>query len=1246
MKKLNYILIVISLIASYLLMPIVAIATEQVVSDSMVLSSHGNTEIVIDQETARLTFQFVDSTPVIEEESLLDEEITPEERIYQISLPKGLHYTAEATDIIYLVEDTVVISTSQANQEIEFALDVSFEELADNTALFVQRTVDQTSYQSATVTITKHTTNTSSPQTDDTESTTGDHSTATSTSNTENPTESTVSASSTRTGIAATAETTSTDYVTETTDNYAEITSESTWFEALANPAIEIMDITENFTFSKKIYTTYTSSTLFGINDYARTLWIRGNGHLVDFRCGSHWLPNNGAWTIIVDDLTIYSGNYYGIFTTESNHYSGTSLTFRNVTAYGTQMFHAINASVTLTGNIRSIILGGSTYTSPLDPSTTVDIVYNNSNAQNFDAKDLTIEANSYVVAYGYVTGNLLVRGNLTVGEGATVLLSSWRDEVWDEDPLNNGGVPQISTAPVATTGECPAALHLIGGGSIDLQTNSTVIIDQTAARHFSGLSLASANSILTIAQGAKLDIRCEGNSHGNGNGLNAVFLGSAAQIIVEDGGTFLLSSLGTTGAGAAMYAPYTTSITVGSKATFDVQLDGTSAKYILYFAGISTININDAKNVNLQFNEEPHTNSMLIYMPSGSYLNADNQKVNAWARGADLDDALPTNSWSPMYRLKIPYAGLTRTNTSITGNATTETIFNDFTTHYDTWRTDGFQRLQFTYIAEVEVTFASTANDNPSDQGSHIVSGKVAVIDVDGVATAVENAYVRISEVMENKATSIAIDQTKSSRIASPVTATDNGSDLTNNFTVLTDQNGEFIFDLRTISGQESNGFTAGNRVRIYAYYEGKAAYAYDQLEEDGQVVLDKTAPTAEIVPYYLVKDNSLPENFDITSLITNVDDSNPNNTTFTYDCEADLNHQYTDTGSYELPILITDEAGNTATITSKITVYSTTPIITAQNFGLSIETLNAAYTSTQDEPAYINTLLLNYGLPKVTIISNGKMETFDKDDGMIVDLDTNLVTALQSGLTADNLGQTFAITYTLPEDTSTLYSEAIQTKATLTITSTDGATASTTAPINPETLKTADTEAENSGTGKMGALTLDYVPSTFDFGTVPFEYGINLYYAQASETYGNQWIQVTETTPTEAESDMDGWTVKARRSSFTNGSETLANDSTMLYIPFGTANSTSTDLVNSLVVNSSGSSAKIGQKITDAEAAVFSIDEHSATGTVTSVKYWASDKVALQINGKDNNIDVSSSNTVSYQSTITWSLVSEATE
>ncbi|OTN75926.1 hypothetical protein A5886_001002 [Enterococcus sp. 8G7_MSG3316] len=43
--------------------------------------------------------------------------------------------------------------------------------------------------------------------------------------------------------------------------------------------------------------------------------------------------------------------------------------------------------------------------------------------------------------------------------------------------------------------------------------------------------------------------------------------------------------------------------------------------------------------------------------------------------------------------------------------------------------------------------------------------------------------------------------------------------------------------------------------------------------------------------------------------------------------------------------------------------------------------------------------------------------------------------------------------------------------------------------------------------------------------------------------------------------------------------------------------------------------------------------------------MKYWDATEVALQVNGNDSRVDISDWD-VQYESTITWSLVSEAIE
>ncbi|OTN75924.1 hypothetical protein A5886_001000 [Enterococcus sp. 8G7_MSG3316] len=152
-----------------------------------------------------------------------------------------------------------------------------------------------------------------------------------------------------------------------------------------------------------------------------------------------------------------------------------------------------------------------------------------------------------------------------------------------------------------------------------------------------------------------------------------------------------MVSSLDTTGTGAVIYSGGKATFTVGAKATFDIQTDGTKAKNIIHFTGISTFKFNDAKNINIQFNLTPIAGSALIYMPRNSYFEIDVQKVNARTTGSDIASE-PSYTWTPMFDLKIPYVGSAVTSSSIQGMSMYEETLNEFIAKFDTVTKQGFK--------------------------------------------------------------------------------------------------------------------------------------------------------------------------------------------------------------------------------------------------------------------------------------------------------------------------------------------------------------------------------------------------------------------------------------------------------------------------------------------------------------------------------------------------------------------------
>lgn len=168
---------------------------------------------------------------------------------------------------------------------------------------------------------------------------------------------------------------------------------------------------------------------------------------------------------------------------------------------------------------------------------------------------------------------------------------------------------------------------------------------------------------------------------------------------------------------------------------------------------------------------------------------------------------------------------------------------------------------------------------------------------------------------------------------------------------------------------------------------------------------------------------------------------------------------------------------------------------------------------------------------------------------------------------------------------------------------------------------------DTDNQATGSEGPLSLDVVPTVFDFGQAKVAVKEQTYSAET--TTNVQYLQVTD-----KRTDRNGWTLTAERNEFhTQGNTLLLTGSTLIF-PAGTVKNELTQggTPDGLVTTSV-------EMIADTSYTMFSTASNGATiGKLTSTKYWAGADVQLKVPAMTAKVG-------DYTATINWTLAATTT-
>lgn len=865
-------------------------------------------------------------------------------------------------------------------------------------------------------------------------------------------------------------------------------------------------------------------------------------------------------WDLTWENLTTYHGNWYGFMTYEwlADAYEVNSiLTYKDLADTGNQMLHSVYGQVFMEGEV--VTLQESPYTSGLRTNWAINDIYQ----CNLHISNLTLRSGATF------TGTTLNSGNVYLMNNGSLI-------------LEEGAVMTLNAPPNAAVGEAIGDILYIVSGNVELRENAILNLNsQTGRSNEASLYLATNSSKVEVGDHAQLNI----NSAGHTGAVAIVYL-NGAELIVNPGGSLDIQCEGMGSSGSSIIYGYGVStFIVHKKGSFNVVSDSTSlTNHLIYFTDQRSIfQFEDAQKVNLQKTKQIATGTAngLIYMAGTlGLLDIDVQSVKMWARDNMTD--VPTESWTPIFKLKVKYNTVTPTVNEV--SSLTQNTVTDFKSKFTT---RNVQRVLFEYIPDVELTLDSTATDDRSAAGSRTVSG-----------TASPGAYIRLSDTPYLTTDDPAIDPQLNS-VQSPVTNPDETDPkLTDNFTIQAGLDGRFSFTLPA-----GSYFTAASRLKVYAFLNGKDV-------EVEQTVVDETAPIGTGVLVHAAVNEVVPT---AALFVTNPQDTNPANTGFTYDYQdSGLVAGYMNTaGDYSVVILLKDDAQNVREVTADLKVHAANEAINGEDIAL--------YTSEIEH-------LTEAQLKSYVILRSGPTAQ-RLDQGQLIDLTNKIIVANLGGLTSAATNGVYQVKLQVPKSAVPELSQDLEVMISVRIV--DEGPTKPVDPENPVEGSEPPNGAENKGTGNTGLLRLDYIPEVFSFGTAKAAVKDQVYQAKKPKNtddaeLNKQWVQVSDDRMT-----VDGWSLTAKMTAeFSSDTSTLIGG--YITLPEGKMYNTHTGATP--VVDGSLKTGTVD--LTTTEKIIFAAQSASDAGKLISTKVWDPEAVSLKVNGgtaKPNQI---------YKTTINWTI------
>lgn len=507
-------------------------------------------------------------------------------------------------------------------------------------------------------------------------------------------------------------------------------------------------------------------------SNISRTLIIDGKGHKIDFRAVSvcffpRTLNTNIPWDITLQNIEIYSGNYYGPIQLndlgEANQ-PGSKMRYHNVTHFGNQLLYARSASAVLSGHVSSHQM------SPYDAKFgrgNWDI--NNLLQANFEINSMEIKdgatvelstINSGNIHFFDLQRNLNPNTSLIIGDDAKITI----------------------TANGTAEGEAAGAnLYFAGHGILTVGERST--LDLNPKHNFASISnqgWTDVTSHIHLLEDSKVSIYSPGRTHIGDNWDNRTLismpLGNNSSLTLGKGSTLEIEAVNQNTNQHIIYYHSGGELNIEEDATLDIRSDGHRPEHSLIstahrgeaLSSSIRMNINDAAKVNLQKTGNLTGNTALL---QNVILDAWNHSIQQWNLDNRTEES--TYTWENILRFRSTFSrpgawnspGGVPSDTSVT--AVDPNVAEDARVNF----ASRAQRLLFEKIPPVEIALDPLTNDR-SRRNSYTITGETS-----------PGAYVRFNR-----------DLSLPEPVIGPI---ETGGGETEWFHVIAEEDGSFEFDL-----------------------------------------------------------------------------------------------------------------------------------------------------------------------------------------------------------------------------------------------------------------------------------------------------------------------------------------------------------------------------------------------------------------------------------------------------------------
>lgn len=1200
-RKFFKLIICIVWIASIVLPSASVIATENepmAVDSQLQLLLDGDSEARIDKNSKQISLS-IGYTPV----KLTDEDI--QQDYLQLELPKGISYIVEnnqtANDAIVLADQgrTLEIDLNKVN-ELSIVFDLSFDDLSDETPIKGMHSVNgQIVGTTEEVRIMKEA-GSDSDEVEEPQSTTS----------TDEAIEQTT-AQTTEEGTEATTETTESNEAAEATTrearaaldlgiptqrtlpvaaisdgqfenvSYFDVGTKDEWNAALSvdvgatsnsnkNNLTEItyINITDDFALSTS--TSGYASVDIETSRSDKKLVVNGNGHTIDFRQFTQ-VFDGADWDIVFQDLTVYNGNDWGIADTYHST-KKTIVTIHNLTQYGAQAFEGVYGKMIMSGATSITSTSTNTYTSPIDNVlVTIDSRFKSS--ANISVGEVYVKAGSTIAMNnGRYAANVVVfpGGNFYVEDGQKTNIQIRNLET----PINTSGWTSGASGDYAP-GSISVASSLTGyvnswpdnyrpdslkgrSDSIYFGDNTHVTIHNGAARkaNATALQIGKANGIIELGKNSSFKGVVDENTATSGENKTPVYFSSSGSLLLGENASF--------------------DLTVGE--TDDPEKARGDAMRIV---GKGTLDLQKGSSFVLR-SATSNNDGMLKMNTAGSSINIADQ--------ATFDIGFTRASNDPLFALRgtlnIPASDSYIHRIRLWENGNFD----------ETSPLSSFQPLNKTTITYSTTTISSKAtaladgfvdNDTVTKFNSDYTSNAQRLV-IDPIVFGVKPIDELTNEVKKEYTVSGSAEPPGGKVEVSGGPLDSLSADQRQ---VLVQEDGTYEW-----KGNLSRPFNWGETIRVS--YVGHP----DKFAET--VVKDVTKPTGVGRTVHVVEGATIPSAKDFIASVedTNALDTNKDNFDYRFiggvidsgGIATISNGQ--EKQEYSGQVVIDDTRGNTSdSVEVKLVIHqaNTMNSITADDLTVRWSDVSGfAVGSTE----YGNYLKNSMSAQAQTIVG-----------GNLVNLVSSMEIENLASIPND-VGGPYTVRFVVRADSSNQLGADLVKEAQLTVKSN---------LVEPRDPSTSDpTDQENEGTGENGELRLDYVPSSFNFGTKEVQWRDTEYQAQGDK---DQWIQVADERPAEI-----GWTLKATATPFTSGADQLSGAT--LTIPQG-------ELYNKKTAgaaNPEGLTSKGEVALSTTASTIFTGEGENSKDQSTYV--WKKNQVKLNVpkgQGKAGNV---------YKAKITW--------